>query len=312
MRIICKSICEPEQLKATSEICEFVELQLYHEFDNGINDDIIDKVFKDCVANLGTAKVVTVHGPIGKVTASIEHATSEKYYPLLEGTVKLAKKFSDFYNERVGVVLHNEISSRYIDWFDFIYQGIKYVVNILTRTYPMLDIYVENVVPFRYDTQANMFDYHPNGIFDDNVKLVERLNKDVQGCNVYTLLDTAHAMISINAERRMFYNQDVNLPMYNIRDYMERYKDTIKYMHLADGIELGLKKGQHGVAFTQDRHYVLEFIMNVYKELGYNNDICLEVVEDDYIKRANFKDDFEDVYNICKKLDIQVENKITS
>jgi len=86
----------------------------------------------------------------------------------------------------------------------------------------------------------------------------------------------------------------------------------MRFIHLADGIELGLKKGQHGVAFTQDRHYVLEFIMNVYKELGYTNDICLEVVEDDYIKRANFKDDFEDVYNICKKLDIQVENKIMS
>lgn len=310
MKVICKCITDAEQLKSTCKICKFIELQLYNEFNESTSLETIKAVFVRVISNIGDAKIVTVHGPITDECASIEHVASPDRCSVVKATVFLANMFSEHYDNRVGVVLHNEVPSKYMEWFPEIYNDIRLNVKMWSDIYPNLDFYIENVVPFRTTKDKSTFCYHPGGTFDDNVKLVESLRRDVTNCNIYTLLDTAHAMITMHAEERMFHNENIIIPGQTIRDYMVRYKDTIKYMHLADGISLGLRPNQHGVSFNEYRHNILENILELYKELGFTCDICLEVTESDYLARDNFKDDYKDVCNICKQLGVDVENTI--
>ena len=177
-------------------------------------------------------------------------------------------------------------------------------------TYPNIVILIENIIPFMIKRAGTDLMYHSNGAFDDNVKLVKKLREDIKDCRIYTLLDTAHALISLQAERNLFAAEDLPELPTTLEDYVKAYEDTLGYIHLADAIELGIKPNQHGICFSNHRHYVLTEFLELYKNYYLTCDVCLEVRENDYLRRENFKDDLLDVYVTCKKQDIPVENHI--
>lgn len=313
MRIVCKCSLSEEQLKKTDNLCEFIELQLFNEFSNGATDYVINTLYERVISSLSNAKVVTVHAPItdgGTLCGSIEHTASEKLCDMVNGTVKLADMLGAYYGYKVNVVLHTELPYRYYDWFENIYEKIANTVETWMDTYPNIVLLVENIIPFMINKAGTDLMYHSNGAFDDNVKLVKKLREDIKDCRIYTLLDTAHALISLQAERNLFAAEDLPELPTTLEDYVKAYEDTLGYIHLADAIELGIKPNQHGICFSNHRNYVLTDFLELYKDYCLTCDVCLEVRENDYLKRENFKDDLLDVYVTCKKQGIPVENHI--
>lgn len=313
MRIVCKCSLDEEQLKKTDSICEFIELQLFQEFDGAVTDDLIQALYNRVIHSLTCAKVVTVHAPItdkGTLCGSIEHVASDKLHKLVHGTVRLADMLGKYYGYKVNVVLHTELPYRYYTWFEHIYERIANTIETWMRTYPNIVLLVENIIPFMINKASTNLMYHSNGAFDDNAQLVKKLREDIKDCRIYTLLDTAHALISLQAEKNLFALEDLpDLPT-TLEDYVRAYEDTLGYIHLADAIELGIKSNQHGICFSNIRHHILTDFLELYKRYGLTCDICLEVKENNYLTRENFKDDLFDVYVTCKKQGIPVENHI--
>jgi len=127
---------------------------------------------------------------------------------------------------------------------------------------------IENVHPFE---RVNGNLYHT--VFGDGLDVVELLESLQLPCNVGSVLDTCHAIMSINANKLSRNN------FIDISSYIEGYSNSCKLIHLADSINLGMDINTHAQPF-QDI-CVLKHILEQLKLYDYDVPITLEVLESD-------------------------------
>ena len=143
------------------------------------------------------------------------------------------------------------------------YEDIVMSMRTLADKYPWCVFCIENP-----SLKLNKWD-------NDNVLLV----KDIDKKNVYTCLDTCHALI---AERVVGVS---------LEDHFRANKDICRHVHLCNAVkadkEYGRGKG-HGVPFSGKDDPDLKRIIDLYRGHNFVTDVVYEVREDDYLNCVNY------------------------
>ena len=254
--------------------CKQLELHLGREWCiNGVPQSI-DNVCPDWKNLVEMIDIKVVHIPM--VQENIEFLLDKVKIKLLNETFKLANTIGEIYNHKVLVVVHTESNYELLEEVENLLPYIKKKVLSLLDMYPNVELGIENVSPIqvvRGDLRLR------GGIIDDNIRLVEYINSDRVG----TVFDVCHAKITeMYLKSLNVYNIFEN---YDLRKLMKLNKDYVKLIHLATFEGSGYGKG-HGIGFT-DKSEMMEFV-KLYKELGLNCPITLEVAEVDYLESKSY------------------------
>lgn len=302
MRIIGKSIIKESDLKGKANICKNIEVQLFKEFDDGLK---VDFLYNEII-KIEDVKVLVVHSPIiDGEDVNFEFMTNYKDSNRIMNSIILAGKLSKYYNEKVKVVIHSAFRYENYDKMPGLIDRVVEFFQEIFYRYPLVDFCIENVVPIKITRNGNF--YLRNNCLYDGVDLVKRLNFYFSTNRFGTVLDTCHALITIRGLKNYFSDYPEISKKFSLEEYFEVNKDYIKLIHLANVINLGYDKGTHGILFRDEDMPLMNEIMNYYKKYNYNCDITIEILEDDYVKNDNFRDNYYKLLKLCKDRNILIE-----
>lgn len=272
---IIKSALDFDQLKARVDAgYNRIELQLF--------DDFVDKSIEEMmfiITGIYGLDIVNIHAPIGSNKFSnIEDLNDLERMPVFNKLFQLCQMVSHYYNHPVSLVMHTDYS-----FLDFKETGRLLVLeqNILNllNSCPDVNLAIENLVPIY--NQGGKLKECDNYLFD-TVEIVKHLRNELKTNRVFTVLDTAHAIISINYLHKSGRNKSISMI-----EYFKQNKDCLKIIHLANSFELGLCKDEHGVLFDKDRPDDMAKLKEIYEGINtYTNNVSLviEVTEPNYLK----------------------------
>lgn len=302
MHIIGKSAIKIEDMIAKSRICQNIELQLFDEFDNF--NDCVDELY-DIISIITTTKVRVVHSPIIKgEDINLEFIENKEDLFRLEKSIELAGKLSEFYKHPVSVVIHTAFRYENYSKMPSLLNLIEDFISRSLSKYKNIIICLENVIPCKVSNEEEL--YFRNGCFFDNIKLVKYLREKLKTDRIGTVLDTCHMLISLDTINRIFEENEYIefIKDFNMERFFKENKDYIKLIHLCDVKNLGYGRKEHGIKFEPERIYILSQIINLYVEYNYRCDITIEILEDDYIKNENFKDNYGLLKSLLKSNNI--------
>ena len=120
--------------------------------------------------------------------------------------------------------------------------------------------------------------------YNGSFKLINNLNWYFGTRQFGTVLDTCHALSSIRTMERVAQGYSCfKIP--TLEDYYKENKDYIKLVHLANCVNLGILKEEHGTAFkTKEEMYE---VIKPYFTFDYTCPVVLEIQEDNYLKPVN-------------------------
>lgn len=163
--------------------------------------------------------------------------------------------------------------------------------------YPLLNYAIENVVLM---ADLNTFRIATN-VYNECIPLVNVLNEYFGISYNYfgTVLDTCHAVSTIRTYNNILKNYpEVKVP--TIDDYFAEYKDTAKLIHLADVVNLGLRKEEHGIVFN-DKEVMKQYV-DLYKKHNYDCNIVLEIQESDYLISQNLLNNYKMLQSLMEEV----------
>lgn len=302
MRIIGKSVVNEGDLRGKLAINGNIEIQLFREFDYRVS---IDELYKRTIA-IPNIRVLAVHSPIiDGEDVNIEFVDNHDDYRRIMNTIALANKFAEYYNETVKVIIHSALESELFIKLPSVYDTVLRFFEKALIKYPLVDICIENVVPVKKSRIGDI--YLRNNCLFDGVDLVKRLNGHFKTDRFGTVLNTCHALVTIRGFRNYFKEYPDIAESFSLEDYFKKNKDCIKLIHLANVEDLGYNKGTHGILFKDEDMSLMNEIMDLYKKYEYDCDITIEILENDYIKNENYKDNYARLLEICKNKNILVE-----
>lgn len=211
------------------------------------------------------------------VQENIEFLTGNVKSQLLEETCRLAQMCANVWKHKVLVVVHTESNFELLEEQEgFLEQMKEKVLSIISR-YPAVELGIENVSPIQVvkgDLRLR------GGIIDDNRRMADYFDDKRIG----TVFDTCHAKIT---EMYMAALNQYNVfERYNFQSIANFNTHNLKLVHLATYEGNGYGKS-HGIGIT-DKLEMMEFV-RMYKNLGWNCPITLEVAEKDYIKCESYQ-----------------------
>lgn len=302
MRIIGKSVINEGDLRGKSIINGNIEIQLFREFDCRVS---IDELYKRTIS-IPDIRVLAVHSPIiDGEDVNVEFINNTDDYRRIMSTIALANKLAEYYNERVKVIIHSALESELFIKLPSVYNDILAFFSKALVRYPLVDFCIENVVPMKISRKGNI--YLRNNYLFDGVNLVKRLNGYFKTDRFGTVLDTCHAIVSIRGLKNYFKGYPDIAESFTLEEYFKENKDCIKLVHLANVVDLGYNKGTHGVLFKDEDMPLMDEIMDLYKKYEYDCDITIEILEEDYVKNENYKDNYARLLKICENKNILVE-----
>ena len=237
--------------------------------------------------------VVTIHSPLiprekasGYDCVTLEGAVADKFmYEALRCSFQLADIFAKKFNHKVGVNVHIEHDIEDLLALDLI-DRIEDMLRKLFNTYPMVDLYIENVIPLMSDTNGNTI--ARSGCFNEPAAIAKYFNSVLYGksgqMRCYSTLDVCHALVTIRTQMAVGLE-----PRLSLEEYFEKYASTIKQIHLCNVKNFGYGKGEHGCTFKDDEE-LLDTILTYIERYCPFADLVLEVYEDDYANPINCKE----------------------
>lgn len=282
INIVGKSISDVGQLRnSVRDGFNTIELQLYGEFLQTPNDEILDAV--NSVEGLN---IYSVHSPIlsSRELEIEDFCDSNTRFALLK-TMYLADAISKLKGMPVPVVVHaaSAMETLYVKK-DMLYTIVR-ELEIALNLFPNVQMCIENTIPViakndRYQTM--------NSFLFDTAELCRFLRGQLKTERIYTVLDICHALTSV---RFMNETQELtNKEAVTLKRFFEENSEVAKILHLNNVIELGLKPGQHSTPFLPTIEGDVELLGKIsgyIKEYTPNAMCVLEINEEDYIVNSN-------------------------
>ena len=223
--------------------------------------------------------ISVVHTPLvqtetGKIEISLNQILKDSYYKMLCDTIEYAEFISKIENKRIKVVIHERYSKEIWMENNFLIEKIGPMLKAILDKNPHVDLVLENISAFDGDRFRTVF------YMSDVSYTVGVLNKIIPN-RIYTLMDTCHMMMSIEAFSRITNGIKIT----NWDEQFKQANDGVKMnmMHLNNIHDNGLGD-DHGVPFYSDNEEdlnKLKEIMQAYEKYT-DCEITVEVREDSY------------------------------
>lgn len=288
---IVKSALDFGQLKArVDEGYNRMEIQLF--------DDFVDKSIEEMmflITGISGLDIVNIHAPIGSNKfVNIEDMSNPDRAPVFNKLFELCQRVSYHYNRPTFLVMHSNYSLADFKEKNQLIDLEKSVLKLLSD-FPDVVLAIENLVPIYKQDGAIR---EGNNYLFGTVDIVKHLRDELQTDRIFTVLDTAHAMISINYLNEIGYDKPISLIK-----YFKENQNYLKIIHLGNAFHLGLCKDEHGVLFSKDSpddlsklKEINDGILTYAKEAS----LVIEVTEPDYLKIEHVKKTIE-ALEIAKK-----------
>lgn len=282
INITGKAIPEKVQLEnCVRDGFSAIELQLYGDFVEKSNEEIID-----LVKSVEGLSIHSVHSPIlqSRELEIEDLGDSNTIFPILK-TFYLADLLSGIYKMSMPVVVHatSNMESLLVKK-DLLYRIVR-ELDIALNLFPNIQVCIENTIPViskgdRYETK--------NSFLYDTVEICKFLRNQLKSDRIFTVLDTCHAMTSI---RFMKETQNyTNTSTATIEDFFIENGEYARIIHLNNVIEMGLKKGQHSTPFLPNNvedNILLKHITDHIIKYTPNATCVLELNEEEYVVNSN-------------------------
>lgn len=285
-KIYAKSSFTKEQMNVKCAIgCDGLEIQLLGELieDRGNGEYVRPEEVFDLKA-FENYPISVVHAPLllGQGDVVLEVLCDRKDCTLLQSVFEIANYYGEIQGKKIIVVFHTETFLGKINDIGQAWNNITQVVGYMLERYPYTELVIENVSPLRGVDKGEELHLSNNFAFD-NVVMVDELRRTLNTDRIGTCLDTCHAML---AEKYIcgLYNMvgDVPAPDLSMGEFFRKNAEYLKLIHLADAKGSGYGKGKHGIPFTEETSDRLTNILKMYKGIGLDCPITLEVEETDF------------------------------
>lgn len=267
-RLYVKSAVDLEQLKVRNKYNKEVEIQLFGDLMDREIEEILETIEKS------DSRIVAVHSPIVKSDELYIHQIfNQSKFDMIEKTFMLADVLGEKYGILMPVIFHNARSKEELIGEGHL-SGFTLKLNRLLTNYKNTALYLENLIPVVKMSDGKITTC--SAFLDETPKLVQLLRNVIGGNRVYSLLDTAHAEISMSYMKAIGLN-------YDLEDYFKWYEDTIGLLHLSWGEGFGYGVNEHAYKLTEEHEdYMIKF-QKLYEKYNYECPITLEVLEEDYL-----------------------------
>lgn len=291
--VFAKSKMDREHVMAKKEIgCDGIEYQMLASDFNGARELISPEM---CLSVVEEHPAHAIHLPMNDCNVEDDIGA------VLEYVVQLAEHSALIWasmgkDVEPIVVLHNEQHFSSMDGNKR--TEIEVMLDSMLGTYPHVQFAVENTTPFRW--LQKMSTRLSSGYFDSPVMLVEHLRRVLATDRIGTCLDTCHAKIT---ERTMRAVTDLcpeaNLTL-SMEGYFEKYLPTCKLLHFASYEGSGYGAG-HATPYTKEKQGELEEEVGLYRRLGYECPITLEINEKDLLACDGYAQSKKNLQRAWKK-----------
>lgn len=310
MDIGIKTSFKEDQLISTLE--KGIPFLEFHTFYNDFNGSVDFKKIRKYLDNYNT-KCHSVHAPMDDgisknleaiCIGTLDMSSRKRNIEIFKKTIDAAGILCDY--DRPVVVTHigtcNKIDdSKYNNLtkeaiYDCIQGGREdlHILNdYLVKNYPHISVVVENMPVFSYGEDEKTIINWYFGRDYDLPEMIEKLNLS----NIGTCLDVCHAQNTINMLKVL--NNDKR----TITEFIIRYSNSMRLMHLNKCIGMGELFKYHSQPFMQDSKEDREYLYNILKifdDLNIKAPITLEINEYDFIKKENITETLKTVDNVLK------------
>ena len=269
IRINAKSAPEEIQLMARVKSgFKNIEIQLINKEIAKEEYDITKKMIEDNKIDVSVVHTPLVQTETGKIEISLNQILKDSYYKMLCDTIEYAEFISKIENKRIKVVIHERYSKEIWMENNFLIEKIGPMLKAILDKNPHVDLVLENISAFDGDRFRTVF------YMSDVSYTVGVLNKIIPN-RIYTLMDTCHMMMSIEAFSRITNG-------IKITNWDEQFKQA------NDGVKMNMMHlnniHDNGVPFYSDNEEdlnKLKEIMQAYEKYT-DCEITVEVREDSY------------------------------
>ena len=275
IRINAKSAPEEIQLMARVKSgFKNIEIQLINKEIANEEYDITKKMIEEDKIDVSVVHTPLVQTETGKIEISLNQILKDSYYKMLCDTIEYAEFISKLEDKRIKVVIHENYAKDIWIENNFLNEKVGPKLKAILDKNPNVDLVLENTSVFFENRFQTVF------YMSDIAYSVKVLNKIIPN-RIYTLIDTCHMMMSIEAFSR-FTN---GIKITNWDEQFKQANDGVKMsmMHLNNIHDNGLGD-DHGVPFCSDNEKDLKKlseIMQAYEKYT-DCEITVEVREDSY------------------------------
>lgn len=238
---VVKSALNEQQLKGrVNDGFPKIEIQLFDDF-----LDMSLTQMMELVLEIKELEIMSIHAPIGSNEfVNIEDICKTDKVHVFNKLFLFCQTVAEYYNRDIYLVMHTNYSLETFksnNQLKELEDSVSKIINI----FPNVILCIENLVPIYL--QKGGLKESDNYRFEV-VEIVKHLRETLKTDRIFTVLDTAHAIISMN-----FSKQTARKPFYSLADYFEANKPYLKIIHIANSLNLGLCKGEHGVLLDSDK-----------------------------------------------------------
>lgn len=199
----------------------------------------------------------------------------------LDDAFRLAQFFSQG-KRMIGIVIHLHTGLKYLEDHNM-FEPAFLRLEATLKKYPNTYILIENGMLANHDTFSPGFNSKQ---FSDTVRKVREMSSVPD--RIFSLIDTTHAKSNSIIEAQIF-RKALWTDIYE--SWFRDASDTLREIHFANCIDLGLDKGEHGVDFNTEDQASREFFrlsMGMVDTYAPESLMCIEVSEKDYKHAENF------------------------
>jgi sugar phosphate isomerase/epimerase len=243
-------------------------------------------------------KIEAIHSPIC-CGYDIEDLTTN--YKRIEDVFFLADEMGKFQNKVIPVIMHMDYNLRAFEKFGKEKEIVKRL-NTLLNIYSHSNASIENLVAFGNNNKRLCVKTNCDASAPE---FAEYFNKKT-GKSIGTVLDTCHMLMSIEHLKK--YKDDFPYEsIYSIEDYIRKFIKTLNIVHLSNMRGNGIGYKYHATPFETDSEIsLLEEIIKLLYNYGYNGIITLELSEEDYANTKNWLIVRDNLYKAARKLKIKI------
>ena len=300
MNSIFKSAINIEQMKAKIKQLDAnrFEIQLLGDdtFECGLESRLEDYLKE-------VPDVVMVHAMLDKATKTVagdvdlSYMGNSKNIARLKEAFYVANKCAETFNHRVGVVMHSSAQNELLKLNDMYLEVCVYEIYTLLYTYPLVDLYIENVTPYNMYLRS----FGGGNLFDtvDNVLLLRECIPDGEN-RIFNTFDFCHARMTLDTLT------NIGLEI-SLEELCEYYSKTTKEVHFSLMAGHG-NDSDHGVGYRKELNDQFEDSMRLYNKYFNKALFCYEIREDDYCENKNVLEtkqmvDIYEAMHICDRED---------
>lgn len=281
------------QLEAATQLNPTMEIQLLADFLQENYD--LDQAMEMVKTYKPNIKVL--HSPLayGEDT-DLSKIEEVEIYRAAERTCQLAERLATYYGRRMPVVFHyggdvDELKTQQARRVAF----LNAITN-LYQQYPSVDFYFENVTVF-------IFSKHPKNprlrYRDADAKTAPQLVRWLRevfkdSTRFYSVLDTCHALMTIRLIQTVGGEA-------SLEDFFKANEGVCGLIHLANARNYGIGP-DHGTPFLEEDAQLLEEILTLYQNYGFDCPLTLEINEPDYEAYQNYQATKDTLKHLIKKV----------